>query len=212
MTEILGSDDHGQSGSRRSGGERARRPDPDPVAVPLSRSADAASTGSGAGDQPALPVELLGDGWDEETEPPPPGRSRRLRGALAEPGSLAVAGGLCLVAGAFAGPSYRFDAYPFNQGISSLANVGIATLVVHPLHDYLMAAAPSIALVVAAVLTALAALGRGHGDQPEWVRPLAGGTMLAALIVLALLALGAYRTSTYALSPPSVNGAAASPG
>jgi hypothetical protein len=205
MTEILGSDDPAERGARRRWQEPAQQPDP--AFEPLAPSADGASAPA-----PGLPVELLGDGWDDEPEATPAGRSRLVLGALGEPGSLAVAAGFCLLASALAGPSYRFDAYPFNQGVGSLANGFSGSLTIHPLHDYLTACAPNIALAAAGVLIAVAALLRGRGGQPGWVRPLAAGALLASVLVLALLGLGAYRTSTYDLSQPTTPGAAGTTG
>ena len=105
------------------------------------------------------------------------------------------------------GPSYRYDAYPFNQGVSSLQAIYANSLKVRPLHDFLTASAPNIVFAVVAVLTGLFALARGRAEQPAWVRPMAAGAVLAAVLLLALLAVGAYRTSTYDLTLPGPAGA-----
>ena len=199
MTEILGSDDPaGRAGRRRQGPAQlppqpARSAEPAPTPVPPLPA--------------GLPVELLGDGFDDDPEPGPPAGTRHILGALREPGSLAVASGLCVLASALAGPSYRYDAYPFNQGVSSLQAIFANSLKVRPLHDYLTATTPNILLAVVAVLAGFFALARARAEQPGWVRPLAAGALLAAVLVLALLAVGAYRTSTYDLTVPNPAGA-----
>lgn len=209
MTEILGSDEPADRGSRR------RAAPPTASLSPTFGPPPAPPPAPPPGDDPTaadLPIELLGPGWDDEPEPRAPGRTRQVLAALREPGSLAVASGFCLVASALAGPSYRFDAYPFNEGVSTLQSVFANSLRVRPLHDYLTAAAPNIALAVVAVLAALAALARGRDDQSGWVRPLAAGSLLAAVLVLALLGLGAYRTSTYDLTVQNPAGAGTTTG
>jgi len=207
MTEILGSDDGAERTARR-------RPDDGADPLPGRRSDRAGDRAADRADDPdaALPVELLGDDWDDEPEPEPAARSAQVLGALREPGSLAVASGFCLLAAALAGPSYRFDAYPSNQGVGTFANAFTNAPKVHPLQDYLTATAPTISLAVAGVLTALAALIRGRPEQPGWIRPLAAGALLACVLVLALLGLGAYRTSTYDLTQTNPNAPLASNG
>jgi len=199
MTEILGSDDPADRAGRR---RQAPLPAPQPTRPPEAGLAPPPV--AAAAD---LPVELLGDSWDDEPEPGPPGRAHHLLGALREPGALAVASVLCVVAAVVAGPSYRFDAYPFNQGVSSLQAIYANSLKVRPLHDYLTGSAPNIVFAAAAVLTGFFALARGRADPPGWVRPLAAGAVVAAMLVLALLAVGAYRTSTYDLTLPNPAGA-----
>ena len=197
MTEILDSGDPGEREVRRGPHEPALVPAAaigPPTGSPPAPARDAAGAAGADG-----VVEWLDDGRDGETEPVTGGRFRVALGALGEPGSLAVAASFAALMAAVAGPSYRFDAYPFNQGISSIQTFVSNTLIVHPLHDYLTASAANIVLGLAGILAGLTALLRGRPDQPGWVRPLAAGALLASVLVLALLTLGAYRTSTYDL-------------
>jgi hypothetical protein len=187
MTEILGSDD----GPSDQGPSRRDRRDLDWAQAPAN----------------APTVELIGE--DDDAVGPAPsttGRLRLLVADLLEPAALAVASALSLVVAAAVGPSYRFDAYPFSQGVSSLRSAFGGTLQVRPLHDYLTASAPAIVLVLAALLTSLSGLLRSREDEAGWVRPVAGGALIVAVLLAALLGLGAYRTSTYDLNVPQTTG------
>jgi hypothetical protein len=184
MTEILG-----------SGAEPPERYEPNPV-------------------NEALRFDLLDDGidgidgTDDTDDGPYDARAaswwRDVLEALTEPASLAVASVLCTLAAVIAGPSYRYDTYPFNEGVGSLAAVFSQLSVVHPLHGYLTSVAPTAALVLGALVTSLLALvrARRYEDGPGWVRAAAGGALLVALVLAGLVALGAYRTSTYDLRVP----------
>jgi len=178
MTEILGNED-----------EPPDRYEPNPV-------------------NEALRFDLLDDAVDGIDDEPYDARAsswwRDVLEALTEPASLAVASVLCALAAVIVGPSYRYDTYPFNQGVSSLAAVFSQVSAVRPLHGYLTAVAPTAALVLAALVTSLLTLvrARRYEDGPGWVRAAAGGALLVALVLAGLVALGAYRTSTYDLRVP----------
>jgi|GEM_PF-2636394 len=199
MTEILDSGDP----AHRAAAPRTR-PAAEP-ALPAGHPASAAPAPP-AGPGHLEPVALVGDDVDEEPGPDRSGAARQVLRALGEPGSLAVASALCAIAAVSVGPSYGFDAYPFNQGITSLQTFLVGSgLIIHPLHDYLASAAPNIVLGLAGLLAGVAALLRGRTDQLTWARPVAAGALLASLLVTALLGLGAYRASTYDLAPTSSN-------
>ena len=152
MTEIVGHDD---------------AYDPAAAAVArLGRSGRAA-------DAPL--VELLGDEGahdDDELAAPEPSRGRAVVGALVEPASLAVAAALSVLASVMVGPSFRFAAYPFNLGLSSLKSLfGTAGVGVHPLRAYVSGVAPAALLTLVAIGTGLLSLLRSREPQPAWSGP-----------------------------------------
>ena len=72
----------------------------------------------------------------------------------------------CVIASVGVGPSYRFDAYPFNQGVSSLDNLFSGQFAgIHPLHSYLIGVATSAVLTLAALVTGVTSLLRAREDQ-----------------------------------------------
>jgi hypothetical protein len=179
--------------------------------VPPRRRVEADSHEAAPGDFLADSGDDAGDDARDDVADRPRARWRDLVTAIVEPGSLAVAAALCLVSSVTVGPSYRFDAYPFNQGVSSLNSVFTgATVGVRPLHDFLVGVAASAILALAALLAGVMSLIRDREGQPAWVRPVAAGAALAALLLIALTALGAYRTSQLDLKVPSQTGVAAS--
>jgi hypothetical protein len=200
MTEILGNDDEwSEAGSRR----RDRRP-PDWAVDPTPVELIGGSVGPAEAEDP-----------EYDSDAAPAGRWRLLLADLTQPATFAVASALSLVVAAAVGPSYRFDAYPFSQGVSSLGSALGGALLVHPLHDYLTASAPAIVLVLAALGMSLSAALRSRTStagtaSAAWVRPVAAGALIVAVLMAVLLGLGAYRTSTYELTVPPQTGAASS--
>jgi hypothetical protein len=200
MTEILDSGDERSGRPERRPDPLARRPvewvadpaDPDGTSD-IANLADGADGADGADDAWA--------DWADNGRDPGSGGLRSLLRAVREPASLAVAATLCLLVSTAVGPGYRFDAYPFNEGLSSLNGVFGGQLDIRPLHAYLLSAAPTIALVLVGLLAAAAALLRSGPRQAGWVRPLAAGALITAVVLAALLGAGAYRTSTYDLTP-----------
>jgi hypothetical protein len=194
MTEILGSGDEPPDRYVPNPANEALRFDLPDDAV------DRTDGTEGTDDIDDIDGEEYGGPYDARAASP----WRDVLEALTEPASLAVASVLCTLAAVIAGPSYRYDTYPFNEGVGSLAAVFSQLSVVHPLHGYLTTVAPTAALVVAALVTSLLALvrARRYEDEPGWVRAAAGGALLVALVLAGLVALGAYRTSTYDLRVP----------
>lgn len=181
MTEILGSDDAYSSESR-------------PGARPL-----------GPAEPPyeSAPVELLDDGLEDDPAPAPPARWRGVLASVTEPASLAIAAVLSVVTSLTIGPSYRYDTYPFNQGITSLrALFGNAVQGIHPLREYLSSVSGSAVLVVTGLVTAALSLLRARAEQPAWVRAAAAGALLVSLVLAALIVVGAWRSSTFDVQVP----------
>jgi hypothetical protein len=180
MTEILGSGEGFEDASRRSRGQS----EPSEPSEPSDPSG----------------IEVLNDDLDDEPLDGARSRWGDTAAALVEPGSLAVAAALCVIASVGVGPSYRFDAYPFNQGVSSLDNLFSGQFAgIHPLHSYWIGVAASAVLTLAALVTGVTSLLRAREDQASWVRPVAAGATLVAVLLAALAVLGAYRSSTYDL-------------
>jgi hypothetical protein len=167
------------------------RPEPDPWQEPVA-----------AHDRYDLSPDADRAATDEVDAAPTAGR--RLVTAFGEAASLAVASVLGVVAAVAVGPGYRFDVFPFNQSVFSLAEIyGNNQLQhLHPLRTYLINVAPTALLVVAAVVAGVLALSRPRPHDPSWARPVAAGAVLAALALAVLVAVGAWHTSTLDLTVP----------
>ena len=154
-----------------------------------------------------LPYDLpAADDEPYDLESDEPGRWSLAVRSVTDPASLAVAAVLSVLCAAVAGPSYVFQAYPFNQGIDNLTGVFDlrgATEVVRPLHAFLINAAPTVALVALALVCAVLSLLRLRPDAPSWARPAAAGALVVALALGALVAAGGYRASSLDLTVPS---------
>lgn len=152
-------------------------------------------------------VELLGDDGepsdDDSLEAAEPSRGRAVFAALVEPASLSVAAALSVLASVMVGPSFRFAAYPFNLGLSSLKSLlGTAGVGIHPLRSYLSGVAPAALLILVALGAGLLSLLRSREPQPAWVRAVGAGAVVVALVLAALVVAGAWQASTLDLKPP----------
>jgi len=177
MTEILDSDD----GRGNLAGDWTSEPPPDPEAPDDDELFDF-----------------------EPDEPDLPGRWSLALHSITDPGSLAVAAVLAVLCAAVAGPSYVFEAYPFNQGVDSFSTVfDLRGSAIRPLHDFLINAAPTIALASLALVCAVVSLLRLGSAAPPWVRAGAAGALVVALTLGALVAVGAYRVSGLDLTVPT---------
>jgi len=140
----------------------------------------------------------------EPDEPDVPGRWSSALHSITDPASLAVAAVLALLCAAVSGPAYVFEAYPFNQGVDSFSTVfDLRGSAIRPLHDFLMNAAPTIALASLALVCAVVSLLRLGPSAPAWVRAGAAGALVVALALGALVAVGGYRVSGLDLTVPT---------
>jgi hypothetical protein len=124
--------------------------------------------------------------------------------AFREAGSLAVGAALAVLAAVSVGPRYRYDTYPFNQGLDSIREFFTLNQPgsIHPLRTYLVNVAPTAVLVVAAIVAGLLAVSRQRPGDPAWARPVAAGAVLVGLALAVLVAVGAWHTSTLDLTVP----------
>jgi hypothetical protein len=176
MTEILGSE----------------QPEPDPWQRPVADE-----------DRYDLSPEPATDVARDPAAPPLSG-ARRLLHAFGEAGSLAVGAVLGVLAAVAVGPRYRFDTYPFNQGLDSIREFFTLNQAgaIHPLRTYLVNVAPTALLVLTAVVAGLLALARAESRDPAWARPVAAGAVLAGIALAILVVVGAWHTSTLDLTVP----------